>query len=103
MLWEWNNISGLQEPARYSNACEYSSCSVNWELVQKETKHNQVCKKLCLYSGYILKHTVARCSLKWFVDDYYIDQDKERFTKSQYENMEIVNGDMRGKAGSSLA
>lgn len=30
---------------------------MNGELAQKKTKRNQVCKRLCLYSGYFLKRT----------------------------------------------
>lgn len=37
------------------------------------------------------------------MDNYYIDQDKKRFMKSQCEIMEIVNGNMRGKAERSPA
>lgn len=42
---------------------------------------------------------LAHCSLERFVDDYYTAQGKMRFMESQYENLEIVNGNMRGKAG----
>lgn len=100
ILWERNIIWDWQERVHYSDTCEYFSYSVKWELAQKETKLHCVCKRLWLYSAYFLYHAflhTAHWKAVWT-----IAQRKGRFMQCRYENLQIVNGNMRSKAGRFL-